>query len=741
MGCVYKAQDTHLNNVVALKKMFGSGSESDDSEYLKQKFTEEAALLSQLHHGGLPKVIDFFSAADPETGNDAHYLVMTFIEGEDLETIISERGGAGFPLSEVMGYFRQILTILHYLHSRNPPVIYRDLKPSNIMISKGKLFLVDFGIARIFQPSQKGTAIGTPGYAAPEQFTGYAEPRSDIYSLGAVIHYLVTSVNPEDPTHQLFHFQNPRSLKPEVPGKIASLLMSMVEAAPEKRPPSAEKIMEMLDSFEKKEFSMQKLFKKAGLVLVLLSLCIAFFMAMRSSLQNLDKSAEYQQPVVNMTGEIPSPSPTETMAAPAAEKSPDITDSQSISRDILESPVKARQALAERYLDYTEKTFFECIDTDDLPAVQLFLASGMNPNIRGEYNKTPLHIAARKNRYSSAELLIKNGAKVNTKDSYGVTPLEDALNDYGSETARILINKGADVHLKNKPQPFLVKASELGYTDIVKMLISKKVNVNVKDYRGYTPLCIAAGNGHAEIVKLILAADADVNIGSGHGYTPLYTAAEKGYTEIARILVMKGAKVNARTTEGSTPLCRASERNASELMELLINKGAETNLKSKNESAPLQWATSHGNYKMVKLLLSKGADINIKTNFGGTPLLAAVNSGFTDIAELLISRGADINARESFTGDSPLHKSLFGGRKLTSLLVSKGADVNSRNNGGSTPLHMAAVNGHPEDIKCLLAHGAKVNAKDNRGCTPLNIAIQRRNAEKITLLRNAGGIE
>ncbi|MEQ8224765.1 MAG: serine/threonine-protein kinase, partial [Candidatus Eremiobacterota bacterium] len=245
MGTVYKALDTRLGGFVAVKKLLDFHSTNRD--YSKNRFTEEARLLSKLHHSGLPKVIDFFITSDPETDEIACYLVMTFIEGKDLECIINERGGSIFPLDESIDYFRQILNILSYLHSQSPPVIYRDIKPSNIMIKEGHVFLVDFGIARVFVPQQKGTIIGTPGYSPPEQYKGFTSQISDIYSLGALMHYLLTGINPLDENRPPFKFEPVRDINPEVPEYIEKIVMSMVDMAVKNRPVSAEEILKLLD--------------------------------------------------------------------------------------------------------------------------------------------------------------------------------------------------------------------------------------------------------------------------------------------------------------------------------------------------------------------------------------------------------------------------------------------------------------------------------------------------------------
>ncbi len=248
MGCVYKAKDSRLDNIVAVKQMLSSFTNPQEAQYAETRFKEEAKMLSALHHGGLPKVIDYFTVRETSTGKTLHYLVMTFIEGKDLETIIHERSQKPFPVDEVSDYFRQILDILHYLHTQSPPIVYRDLNPRNMMLQKGKVFLVDFGIARLFNPQQKGTAIGTAGYAAPEQYKGAAEPRSDIFSLGAVMHYLVTGRDPEDASHSnLFNFEQARKTNPAVPEYLDTLIMSMVDIIIDHRPHNTEALIKALD--------------------------------------------------------------------------------------------------------------------------------------------------------------------------------------------------------------------------------------------------------------------------------------------------------------------------------------------------------------------------------------------------------------------------------------------------------------------------------------------------------------
>jgi serine/threonine-protein kinase len=201
MGAVHEAWDLHLETSCAIKEML---CEVDDLASAQARFEREAKLLARLSHPGLPRVHDYFV----EDGRA--WLVMDYVEGEDLDSILAvvKRLDA----EDVLAITHQILEVLKYLHEQS--VVYKDLKPSNIMRrSDGRVFLVDFGIATtVREPDPKNTAIGTHGYAPPEQFLGKAEARSDIYSLGATMHHLLSGQAPQVP----FHFAPLRQLRPEL---------------------------------------------------------------------------------------------------------------------------------------------------------------------------------------------------------------------------------------------------------------------------------------------------------------------------------------------------------------------------------------------------------------------------------------------------------------------------------------------------------------------------------------------
>ena len=239
MGRVYLANDTRLaNRPVAVKEMMvGEGLHEQKAV---EDFAREARVLAPLSHPGIPNLIDYFA----ERGR--HYLVMEYIAGGDLQGWLDKRGaGARVPEQQVMRWAREILDVLRFLHSQNPPIVYRDLKPGNIMIDQnGRAMIIDFGIARFLPPGGRGTQIGSVGYAPPEQYLGKLEPRSDLYSLGATMHHLLTGRDPQ--LEPPFSFPPVRELAPEVSVDLERVVMWSLERDAEKRPRSAAAMLEAL---------------------------------------------------------------------------------------------------------------------------------------------------------------------------------------------------------------------------------------------------------------------------------------------------------------------------------------------------------------------------------------------------------------------------------------------------------------------------------------------------------------
>ena len=242
MGAVYMAQDTTLGNrLVAVKEMSRGNLPKQEGQSAVENFKHEAHLLAGLHHPNLPSIHDHFE----DTAR--WYLVMDFVQGETLEEYLLHSPGQKLPLEEVLQIGQQLCDVLDYLHTCQPPIIFRDLKPANIMRTpKGHIYLIDFGIARHFKPGQyKDTAsYGSPGYSPPEQY-GQAQTseRSDIYSLGATLYHLLSGYKPARSPFRLPLLQ---SLVPTLPPRLVTLITQMIDLDDSRRPASIKVVQQEL---------------------------------------------------------------------------------------------------------------------------------------------------------------------------------------------------------------------------------------------------------------------------------------------------------------------------------------------------------------------------------------------------------------------------------------------------------------------------------------------------------------
>ncbi len=246
MSAVYEAQDLRFSKVTrvcAIKEMISSTSDPDNREMILRNFERETNILATLNHPGIVQVYDCF------TEEDRSYLVLEYVRGRDLEAVLDDTGGF---LSEerVVSWAVQVCEVLSYLHSREPrPIVFRDIKPSNIMLDEyGRVKLIDFGIAKIFQGGKKGTMIGTEGYSPPEQYQGIADPRVDIYALGATIHHLLSKRDPRLEPPFSFHKRPIHQTNPNVSRELLEVVKRALEYDPNERFGSAEEMQRALMS-------------------------------------------------------------------------------------------------------------------------------------------------------------------------------------------------------------------------------------------------------------------------------------------------------------------------------------------------------------------------------------------------------------------------------------------------------------------------------------------------------------
>lgn len=225
MSIVYLAMDKHLNKQWAVKEIRKKGSGKND-EIVVNSLLAEANLMKRLDHPSLPRIVDIID------NGVTIYVVMDYIEGESLDRILNEYGAQ--PEELVIGWAKQLCDALSYLHSQKPPIIYRDMKPANVMLKpEGNIKIIDFGIAREYKEQNLAdtTVLGTKGYAPPEQYSGQTDPRSDIYALGMTMHHLLTGIDPRGSEA----YAPVRQWNPELSDGIEAIINKCVEVSPNDR--------------------------------------------------------------------------------------------------------------------------------------------------------------------------------------------------------------------------------------------------------------------------------------------------------------------------------------------------------------------------------------------------------------------------------------------------------------------------------------------------------------------------
>ncbi len=227
MSVVYLAMNERANKQWAIKEVRKDGVQN--FEVVKQGLIAETEMLKKLSHPNLPSIIDVID------GDGTFLIVMDYIEGRHLESVVKEYGAQR--QEDVIEWAKQLCDVISYLHSRKPPIIYRDMKPSNVMLKPdGKVMLIDFGTAREFKENSVAdtTCLGTQGYAAPEQYGGHGQTdaRTDIYCLGATLYHLLTGHNPSEPPYEMYPI---RYWNPELSSGLEEIILKCTQKNPDDR--------------------------------------------------------------------------------------------------------------------------------------------------------------------------------------------------------------------------------------------------------------------------------------------------------------------------------------------------------------------------------------------------------------------------------------------------------------------------------------------------------------------------
>lgn len=243
MSVVYLAMDKRLNKQWAVKEIKKQANDKNN-DIVIQSMVAEANLIKRLDHPALPRIVDIID------NGQTIYIVMDYIEGDPLDKTINEYGAQ--PQELVIEWAKQLCDVLAYLHTRTPPIIYRDMKPNNIMLKpEGNIKLIDFGIAREYKETNLAdtVSLGTKGYAAPEQFggKGQTDARTDIYCLGSTLYHLVTGQSPSEPPYEMYPI---RQWNPALSGGLERIIQKCTMLNPNDRYQSCAELMYAFEHYE-----------------------------------------------------------------------------------------------------------------------------------------------------------------------------------------------------------------------------------------------------------------------------------------------------------------------------------------------------------------------------------------------------------------------------------------------------------------------------------------------------------
>lgn len=303
MSKVYLAMDKNLNKQWAIKEIERKAYDKNNAVVVASAMAE-ANMMKKLDYPSLPRIVDII---EKET---VIYVVMDYIEGETLSSVLSREGAQ--PQEVVIEWAKELCRVLDYLHTQNPPIIYRDMKPANIMLQpNGNIKLIDFGIAREYKEQNLAdtVSLGTKGYAAPEQFggKGQTDARTDVYCLGVTLYHLLTGQNPCEPPYEIYPI---RYWNPQLSSGLEAIIQKCTQLNPEDRYQSCAELLYALDHYDemdegyrrKQKKKLKGFFATAGAaVFFLVAGCVCT--GMRVHVNNSDYDNNIRQAELSATDE------------------------------------------------------------------------------------------------------------------------------------------------------------------------------------------------------------------------------------------------------------------------------------------------------------------------------------------------------------------------------------------------------------------------------------------------------
>ena len=612
VAITYSAVNLETESTVAIKVI--SLKQLDNWKQV-ELFKREAEVLAKLDHPAIPRYIDYF---DIETDTDkAFYIVQQQAPGKSLAQLVES--GWHTTEAEVKKIAGQVLEILIYLHSLDPPVIHRDIKPNNIIYSDdGKIYLVDFGAVQntYYNTLMQGsTVVGTYGYMAAEQFRGKALPATDLYSLGATLLYLLTHRSPAELPQDTLKLDFRNSVA--ISDSFADWLEKILEPDIDDRFANAEVALAKLFASKKKKN--RKLITSFGIGVLSISLIAGI--------------NSYKWGLLGHLGFYPS----------------NLCSDKTSLESYLSKGLKVDFIINDLW--YNQPVIYCLLESDAVEnhnkndIVKIIIKSGDNLNVINRQERNLLFDAVAQQNIEMIKLLIKKGADINTlnfRDRQKGTLLFEAVGQQNIDIVKLLIESDADVNILNRQRTTpLFNATLKENIEIAKLLIESGADVNLQDEQGRTALFEAVITNNIEIVKLLIKSGADVNLQDEQGKTLLFDAVAQQNIEIVKLLIESGADVNFQDKYGETSLFNAVAQQNIEIVRLLIKSGANLNLKNINGKTPLFSAVMKNKIEIVKLLIKSGANVNLQDEYGKTPIFYATVSNQRKIVKLLIKSGAD----------------------------------------------------------------------------------------------------